>query len=63
LSAVRSQVSVGAWRCFEQYVLVGQPAESVAAALHLTPAAVYVITSRIRARLRQKCAQFDEDFA
>jgi RNA polymerase sigma factor (sigma-70 family) len=62
-AAVRSQVSASAWLCFERYVLTGQSAESVAAALQLTPAAVYVITSRIRARLRQKCAQFDEDFA
>lgn len=62
LTAVRGQVSASAWLCFERYVLAGQPAVSVAAALNLTPAAVYVITSRIRARLRKKCAQFDEDF-
>jgi RNA polymerase sigma factor (sigma-70 family) len=60
--AVRKQVPISAWLCFERYVLAGQSAESVAAGLQLTPAAVYVITSRIRARLRQKCAQFDEDF-
>lgn len=63
LSAVRGQVSASAWTCFERYILAGQSAAAVADALHLTPAAVYVITSRVRARLRQKCAQFDEDFA
>jgi len=62
MAAVQNQVSSNAWLCFERYVLCGQPVESVAAAFQLTPAAVYVITSRVRARLRQKCAQFDEDF-
>lgn len=63
LATVRRQVSPSAWTCFERYVLAGQPAEAVAAALQVTPAAVYVISSRIRARLRTKCAQFDEDLA
>jgi len=54
-------VSSTAWTCFEQYVLQQQPVTLVAARLQLTPDAVYVVASRIRARLRKKCAQFDED--
>lgn len=61
LAAVRTQVSLSAWNCFEQYVLQERPAADVARELQLSPAAVYVIASRVRARLRRKCAQFDED--
>jgi RNA polymerase sigma factor (sigma-70 family) len=63
LSATRRQVSPSAWECFEQYVLQERSAAAVAAELRLTPAAVYVIASRIRMRIRRKCTQFDEDLA
>lgn len=63
LSVVRGQVTTTAWTCFEEYVLRARSASSVAAELDLTPSAVYVIASRIRTRVRRKCAQFDEDLA
>lgn len=63
LATVRRQVSEAAWTCFDEYVLRQRSADSVAAELGLTPAAVYVIASRVRARVRVKCAQFDEDLA
>ena len=60
---MRRQVPPMAWDCFEQYVLGERSAALVAADLRTTPAAVYVIASRMRARIRRKCAQFDEDLA
>jgi RNA polymerase sigma-70 factor (ECF subfamily) len=63
LATVCRQVSASAWTCFEQYVLHERSATVVAAELQLTPAAVYVIASRVRARVRHKCAQFDEELA
>lgn len=61
LAVVHRQISGTAWTCFEQYVLQQQPVAVVADRLNLTPDAVYVIASRVRTRLRNKCAQFDED--
>lgn len=63
LAVVHRQISSTAWICFEQYVLHQEPVTVVAARLQITPDAVYVIASRVRARLRNKCAQFDEDLA
>ena len=63
LATVQRHVAPDAWTCFERYVLQERSAAAVAEELSLTPAAVYVIASRVRARLRQKCAQFDEELA
>lgn len=63
IAETRLSVSAVAWQCFDQYVLNGRSAEAVATDLKMTADAVYVIASRIRAKLRQKCTQFDEDLA
>ncbi len=51
------------WSCFEQHVLQKKPAVEVAQQLQLTVNNVYVNSSRILARVRKKCAQFDEELS
>ena len=50
------------WACFAEHMLGGRPAAEVAAELGLHSNAVFVNSSRVLARLRLKCAEYDEDY-
>jgi RNA polymerase sigma-70 factor (ECF subfamily) len=61
LEQVRAESQPKTWACFEQRVLRGRTAADVAAELGLTANAVKVNASRVLARVRERCAEFEED--
>jgi RNA polymerase sigma-70 factor (ECF subfamily) len=54
LEQVRSEFEPNTWNATLRTAVEGQPAADVAAALGMTPAAVYIAKSRVLARLRQE---------
>lgn len=48
------------WQCFEQHALQGRPAAEVAAELEMTVNNVYVNTSRVLSKIRERCAEYME---
>jgi RNA polymerase sigma-70 factor (ECF subfamily) len=49
------------WACFEGRILANRPAGEIARELGLTANAVYVNASRTLSRVREICAEFDEE--
>ncbi len=56
---VSKRVAPSTWQAFWQTAVQGQSGEQTAAALGLTPGAVYVAKSRVMARLRALIAEID----
>lgn len=56
LDVVRPDFGASTWNAFTRFVLQGQPAPEVAAALGLTPNAVYLARNRVLTRLRAELA-------
>jgi RNA polymerase sigma-70 factor (ECF subfamily) len=63
LEEVRPRTSSKAWACFEQRLLRDRPAAAIAAELRIEPNAVYVHASRVLKKIREVCAEFDEDIS
>jgi RNA polymerase sigma-70 factor (ECF subfamily) len=63
LRDVRAQVSLKAWKCFEDRLLRDRPAAAIAAELDIKPGAVYVHATRVMKRVRALCEEFDEDLS
>ena len=63
LQRVRSQSQEKSWNCFELHILQGRPSAEVARELGITANSVYVNASRVLARVREQCADYDEDLA
>ena len=61
LEQVKAEAQPKTWACFEQRLLRGRAAADIAAELGLTPNAVKVNASRVLARVRERCAEFEED--
>jgi RNA polymerase sigma-70 factor (ECF subfamily) len=61
LAAVRENSQTRTWDCFEKHVLDRRPAAEVAAELQMQANAVYANASRVLKRVREKCAEYDED--
>jgi RNA polymerase sigma factor (sigma-70 family) len=61
LQRVRGQANAVTWQCFEQHIVQGRRSAEVAAALGVTSNAVCVNSSRILTRVREMCAEYDED--
>lgn len=61
LTALQAECRPLTWLCFELHCLRGRTAADVANVTGLTPNGVYINAARTLARLRQKCALFDED--
>jgi RNA polymerase sigma-70 factor (ECF subfamily) len=57
---VRARVDPSTWQAFWQTAVEGQSGEQTAAALGLTPGAVYVAKSRVMARLRAFVEEIEE---
>jgi RNA polymerase sigma-70 factor (ECF subfamily) len=51
---VRGDFSPASWQAFWQAAIEGKPATEIAAALGITPAAVYLAKARVMARIRQQ---------
>jgi RNA polymerase sigma-70 factor (ECF subfamily) len=60
---VRASAQPKTWACFEQHLIKGRPAADVAAELGISANVVYVNASRILAKVREKCADYDEELA
>jgi RNA polymerase sigma factor (sigma-70 family) len=56
LDRLRGEFEPSTWELFRRFVLEGQPADAVAAAVGTTPNAVYIAKSRVLARLREEAA-------
>lgn len=54
LESVRREFQPTTWEAFWQTAILGQPPAAVAAALNLTPNAVFIARSRVLARLREE---------
>jgi len=63
LARVQSQSQERTWKCFELHILQGRSSAEVAGELGITANSVYVNASRTLARVRQQCAEYDEDLA
>lgn len=63
LKHVQSQSQERTWKCFELHILQGRSSAEVAGKLGITANSVYVNASRTLARVRQQCAEYDEDLA
>lgn len=63
LAAVREASIPNTWECFERHILNHRPAPEVAEELGLKVNAVYANASRVLKRVREKCADFDEDLS
>jgi RNA polymerase sigma factor (sigma-70 family) len=63
LSVVRAESRPLTWKCFELHCLDGRTATDVARLTGLTANGVYINAARILARVRQKCAEFDEELS
>jgi RNA polymerase sigma factor (sigma-70 family) len=63
LDRVRSQAKPRDWSAFEQCLLLRRRAADVAGELEISVANVYTITSRIFARIRDLCLEYDEDLS
>jgi RNA polymerase sigma-70 factor (ECF subfamily) len=59
--AVRRQVTGVTWEAFWRTAVEGQAVRDVAAALGLTPGAVYVARSRVLDRLRRQVALLEDE--
>jgi RNA polymerase sigma-70 factor (ECF subfamily) len=55
---VRRTTLPATWACFEGQVLHGRAANELATELGVSPNAVYVNTSRVRARIREQCLRY-----
>jgi RNA polymerase sigma factor (sigma-70 family) len=60
IDQARIEAQPRSWQCFELHILQGTAAANVATSLGLTTNAVYVNASRILARVRAKCLEYDE---
>ncbi|HEX8199705.1 MAG TPA: sigma-70 family RNA polymerase sigma factor [Isosphaeraceae bacterium] len=60
---VRSQAKPRDWYAFEQCLVLRRRAAVVAEELGITVANVYTITSRVFARIRDLCLEYDEDLS
>src|SRR5262249_37887226 len=58
LGEVRVRTAPATWACFEGQCLRGRPADELAAELGISPNAVYVNASRVRARVRYWWAEY-----
>jgi RNA polymerase sigma-70 factor (ECF subfamily) len=63
LEQVRAETQPRTWTCFEQRLVRGRAAADVAAELGLTANAVKVNASRVLARVRERCAELEEDLS
>jgi RNA polymerase sigma factor (sigma-70 family) len=69
LKVVRAQVSLKAWTCFQQRMLLNRPAAEIAADLTIelnvviTRNDVYVNACRVMKLVRGVCEEFDEDIS
>jgi RNA polymerase sigma-70 factor (ECF subfamily) len=63
LAHVREQTQEKTWTCFEEHLLKHRPAEEVARELGMTANAVYVNACRVLAKVRDKCADYQEELA
>jgi RNA polymerase sigma-70 factor (ECF subfamily) len=61
LAAVREGSQTKTWGCFDKHILQRRSAAEVAAELGLQVNAVYANASRVLKRVREKCAEYDED--
>jgi RNA polymerase sigma-70 factor (ECF subfamily) len=61
LSRVRSEAKPRDWRAFEQSLLLKRRAAVIAGELGITVDNLYKITSRVFAKVRDLCFEYDED--
>lgn len=61
LQRVQGDTQPGTWACFQRHLLQGQRAADVAEQLGLSTRAVYVNASRVLARVRACCAEYEEE--
>lgn len=61
LAAVREGSVPKTWDCFEQHILHRRAAAEVAEELGMQANAVYANASRVLKRVREKCAEYDEE--
>src|SRR5437588_764624 len=61
MDRVRGEFHEATWEAFRRTAVEGQSPKAVAAALHLSPGAVYVAKSRVLARLREEVQRLQED--
>lgn len=62
LSLVRERTQAKTWLCFEQHVLQGRGCADVALQTGITPNAVCANSSRVLAKVRELCAEYEEGF-
>lgn len=60
IERLRAESNPQTWQCFEQTALKGRPAAEVAAQLDLNINNVYVNTSRVLTKIRERCAEYME---
>jgi RNA polymerase sigma-70 factor (ECF subfamily) len=63
LVGVRAAANERTWRCFESHILQGRSSADVAQELGITTNSVYVNASRILARVREQCLEYEESIA
>jgi RNA polymerase sigma-70 factor (ECF subfamily) len=61
LAAVRESSVPKTWDCFERHILQRRSAAEVAKELDMQANAVYANASRVLKRVREKCAEYDEE--
>lgn len=62
LSQVRQRTQAKTWFCFEQHVLRGRGCADVAGETGITANAVCANSTRVLAKVRELCAEYDEEF-
>ena len=57
---VRSRVSDGTWQAFHRIAVLGQPIDTVAGQLGVSPGSIYIARSRVMKRLQNAVKSFEE---
>jgi RNA polymerase sigma-70 factor (ECF subfamily) len=63
LTRMRKETQPKTWACFELHLLLGRSGKEVAEELGLTANSVYANASRVLARVREQCADYEEDLS
>jgi RNA polymerase sigma-70 factor (ECF subfamily) len=63
LEQIRERTQEKTWACFERHYLQGRRAADVAAELGVSSNVVFVNTSRVLEKLREKCEEYMEDLS